>query len=321
MSDTATISAPGAPATAKARFADYLELTKPRLSLLSVLTTLVGWFAARPAWDAERFGLLLLGTGACAGGVAALNQWMERDTDARMHRTADRPIPAGKITGGSAFVLGWLLCIGGLVALFRLGGPLVVTPGQFHVPVERLAALFALLTIVSYLACYTPAKRHSRWSVELGAVAGAFPPLIGWAAATNGVGPLGWVLFGILFFWQIPHFMAVAWTHRGDYARVNFPFLPVRDAEGGRVARWALLNTFALVVVSTLPAFLHEAGRPVAGKCYLGATLLLGAWFTLRALAFLRPDTRDAAARKLFLASILWLPLQLAALVADRLFF
>jgi protoheme IX farnesyltransferase len=319
MSDTAAISS--APA-ARARFSDYLELTKPRLSALSVVTTLVGWFAARPAWDGGRFCLLLLGTGACAGGVAALNQWMESDTDARMVRTADRPIPSGKVAGGSAFVLGWLLCVGGLVALFRLGGPLVVTPGKFHLPVERLAALFALLTIVSYLAGYTPAKRRSRWSVELGAVAGAFPPLIGWAAAENAVGPLGWTLFGVLFFWQIPHFMAVAWTHRHDYARVNFPFLPVLDAEGGRVARWALLNTLALVAVSALPFFLRAGaadGPREAGAIYLGVTLALGAWLLARAAAFLRADTRDAAARKLFLATIAWLPLQLAALVADRL--
>jgi len=263
------------------------------------------------------FFLLLLGTAACAGGVAALNQWMESDTDAQMQRTADRPIPTGKIATGSAFVLGWLLCLGGLAVLFRLGGPLIVGgPDGFRLPVERLAALFALLTIVAYLACYTPAKRRSRWSVELGAVAGAFPPLIGWAAAENSVGPLGWVLFGVLFFWQIPHFMAVAWTHRRDYARVNFPFLPVRDTEGGRVARWALLNTLALVAVSALPYFLGAATA-----AYLAVTLLLGAWFVARAAAFLRAETRDAAARKLFLASILWLPLQLAALVADRLIF
>jgi protoheme IX farnesyltransferase len=318
MNDVATAS--GMPA-AKARFADYLELTKPRLSLMSVLTALVGWLAARPGCVAGRFFLLLLGTGACAGGVAVLNQWMERDTDAQMNRTSGRPIPAGKVTGGSAFVLGWLLCIVGLAVLFWLGGPLVVTPGKFHVPSERLAALFALLTMVSYLACYTPAKRFSRWSVELGAVAGAFPPLIGWAAATHGVGPLGWTLFGILFFWQIPHFMAVAWMHRGDYARVQFPFLPVRDSEGGRVARWALLNALALVAVSALPAWLDDGGRPAASWLYLGATLLLGAWLLVRALAFLRPGDRDQAARRLFLASILWLPLQLGVLVADRLIF
>ena len=315
MSDAAATSA--APVAAKAGFADYLELTKPRLSLLSVLTTRVGYFAARPAWEPGRFFGLLLGTAACAGGVAALNQWMESDTDARMHRTADRPIPSGKIAGGSAFVLGWLLCLGGLAVLFRLGGPIqTTTPEELHVPRERLAALFGLLTVITYLACYTPAKRHSRWSVELGAVAGAFPPLIGWAAAENGVGPLGWILFGVLFFWQIPHFMAVAWTHRGDYARVNFPFLPVRDTEGGRVARWALLNTLALVAVSALPYFLGAATL-----AYLGVTLLLGAWFLARAAAFLRAANRDAAARRLFLASILWLPLQLGALVADRLIF
>jgi protoheme IX farnesyltransferase len=305
----------------KARFGDYLELTKPRLSLLSVLTTLVGWFAARPTWDTGRFLLLLLGTGACAGGVAALNQWLESDTDAQMRRTADRPIPSGKIATGSAFVLGGLLAFVGLGVLFALGGPIVATQHEFHFPKERLAAFFALLTVVTYLVCYTPAKRCSRWSVELGALAGAFPPLIGWAAATNGVGPLGWVLFGVLFFWQIPHFMAVAWTHRGDYARVNFPFLPVRDAEGGRTARWALLNTLALVVVSALPSFLGQPGQREASWLYLAVTLLLGAWFFVRAVVFLRSTERDAAARKLFLASILWLPLQLSALVADRLIF
>jgi protoheme IX farnesyltransferase len=315
MSDPAAITTPVQPANSKARFADYLELTKPRLSLLSVLTTLVGYFAARPAWSAREFFSLLLGTAACAGGVAALNQWMESDTDARMIRTADRPLPSGKIATGSAFVLGWLLCIGGLAVLFRLGGPLVVDPAaKFHVPVERLSALFALLTIVAYLACYTPAKRWSRWSVELGAVAGAFPPLIGWAAAAKDVGALGWILFGVLFFWQLPHFMAIAWTHRHDYGRVNFPMLPVRDTEGGRVARWAFVNTLALVAVSALPVVLG-----LAGNGYLIVTLLLGAWFVVRAAAFLRSTGRDAAARKLFLASILWLPLQLGALVADRL--
>ncbi len=314
MSDTATLSATPA---AKARLADYLELTKPRLSLLSVLTTVVGWFAARPAWDPGRFFGLLLGTAACAGGVAALNQWMESATDAQMARTADRPIPTGKVAGGSAFVLGWLLSLGGLAVLFRLGGPVLEGgPGRVGLPLERLPALFALLTIVTYLACYTPAKRRSRWSVELGAVAGAFPPLIGWSAAENSVGPLGWVLFGMLFFWQIPHFMAVAWTHRRDYARVHFPFLPVHDTAGRGMARWALLHTVALVAVSALPYFLGAATL-----AYLAVTGLLGAWFVARAAGFLRAAARDAAARRLFLASILWLPLQLAALVADRLIF
>ncbi len=149
-----------------ARLSDYIELTKPRLSLLSVLTSLVGYFAARPAHDLTRVGFLALGASLAAGGVAALNQWSESDTDARMDRTAQRPIPSGKIAGGSAYVLGWGMCFVALIVLYTQVG--------------KLSALFTLLTIASYLGCYTPAKSRSRWSTEIGAVAGAFPPLIGW---------------------------------------------------------------------------------------------------------------------------------------------
>jgi protoheme IX farnesyltransferase len=292
-------------APAPSSFRDLLELTKPRLSFLSVLTTLVGYAAARPGWHPKEFAFLCLGTCACAGGVAAVNQWMEADTDARMVRTADRPLPAGRMPPGNAFVLGWGLSAAGLGLLFA--------------QVNGLAAFFALATIVSYLAVYTPAKRSSRWSTELGAIAGAFPPLIGWAAGEGGrvqVGTLGWILFGILATWQIPHFMAVAWTHRSDYARVSFPMLTTRDPDGGAVARWSLINSFALVALCLLPSFL---GLTTVG--YALVTALLGAWFIARALAFLRPATRDAMARKLFLCSIAWLPLQLGALVIDRVYF
>lgn len=289
-------------AVSKARFSDYLELTKPRLSLLSVITTLVAYLAARPRWDADIFFSMLVGTSCAAAGVAALNQWMERDTDAQMARTADRPLPSGRVATGSAFVLGWGLCAVGLAVLFAR--------------VNGLAAWFALLTIVSYLAFYTPAKRWSRWSTEIGAVAGAFPPLIGWAAGEGQITALGWILFAILLFWQIPHFMAIAWTHRQDYSTVHFPMLPVRDATGVLVARWSLINTAALVAVSVLPFFLG-----LASGFYLGVSVLLGIWFLWCALAFLRADTREVTARKLFLCSIIWLPLQLGALVADRLIF
>jgi protoheme IX farnesyltransferase len=286
-------------------FRDLLELTKPRLSFLSVLTALVGYAAARPGWHAKEFAFLCVGTCACAGGVAAINQWMEADTDARMERTADRPIPAGRLPPGNAFVLGWGLCALGLGSLFA--------------QVNGLAAFFALATIVSYLALYTPAKRGSRWATEIGAIAGAFPPLIGWAAAQGGlvqVGALGWILFGILATWQIPHFMAIAWTYRHDYARVNFPMLPTRDPDGGRVARWSLINTFAVVALCLLPSFL---GLTTLG--YAAVTAALGVWFIARALAFTKPAGRDASAKKLFHSSILWLPLQLGTLVIDRLFF
>jgi protoheme IX farnesyltransferase len=283
-----------------ARLGDYLELTKPRLSLLSVMTALVGYFAARPPFDPVRIGLLAVGTSLAAGGVASLNQWMEVETDARMSRTAKRPIPAGRIAGGSAFVLGWLMCIAALMLIFT--------------GVGRLAALFTLLTIAFYLGWYTPAKRSSRWSTEIGAIAGAFPPLIGWSAAEGTVSALGWILFGVLFFWQIPHFMAIAWTYRRDYSNVNFPMLPVRDETGGRVAWWSFVATAALVGVSLLPAILG-----LASAWYGSAALVVGGCFLWRAAAFLRPAARDAGARRLFLFSLAYLPILLGSLVADRL--
>jgi protoheme IX farnesyltransferase len=294
-SDTASARAPAA----KARFNDYLELTKPRLSLLSVITAMVGYFATKPVWETPVFWSLFLGTSLCAGGVAALNQWMESDTDALMKRTADRPIPSGKIPAGSAFIVGWGMSAAGLAILF--------------IKVDSLAAFFALATIVSYLAFYTPAKRWSRWSTEIGAVAGAFPPLIGWAASSSRETSLGWILFGILLFWQIPHFMAIAWIYREEYATVHFPMLPVRDAAGGKVAAWSLVNTLALVAVTAAPSFLG-----LTSHYYLGVTAVLGLWFIARAIAFMRATEREKTARKLFYASIIWLPLQLAALVADR---
>jgi protoheme IX farnesyltransferase len=287
-------------AAPRARFSDYLELTKPRLSLLSVLTALVGYLAAKPPFDGMKMFLLVLGTSLAAAGVASLNQWLEHDTDAQMKRTAGRPIPSGKVATGSAFVLGVLMCIGALFLLFA--------------KVDRYAALFTLLTIFSYLGWYTPAKRRSRWSTEIGAIAGAFPPLIGWSAGEGGVSALGWILFAILVFWQIPHFMAIAWTYRGDYSAVHFPMLPVRDEAGGKVAMWSLVNTIALVIVSVLPFTLQ-----LASIYYAIVAAACGAWFLWRAIVFLRPASRDVAARKLFLCSIAYLPLVLFALVADRL--
>jgi protoheme IX farnesyltransferase len=183
-----------------------------------------------------------------------------------------------------------------------------------YTQVGRLSALFTLLTIASYLGCYTPAKSRSRWSTEIGAVAGAFPPLIGWSAAEGSVSALGWILFGILFFWQIPHFMAIAWTYRKDYSAVQFPMLPVRDEAGGKVAGWSFIATLCLVAVSLLPVALGLDGR-----AYGAAAGLVGVLFLVRAAQFLRPANRDRSARKLFLFSLAYLPLLLGSLVADRL--
>lgn len=270
--------------------------------MLSVLTTLFGYIAARPPWYPVEFIALIIGTCLAAGGVAALNQWLEADTDARMKRTADRPIPSGKIPTGSAFVLGILMCTAALGILFA--------------KINGMSAFFTLLTIISYVCWYTPAKRTSRWSTEIGALAGAFPPLIGWAAAENGISSLGWILFGILVFWQIPHFMAIAWTYRKDYANVDFPMLPVRDEKGDWVASWSLVNAILLLVVSVLPYFLG-----LATIYYTLVAGLVGLWFCWKAVIFLRPTGRDVAARKLFFASIIYLPIALIALVVDRVIF
>jgi len=285
-----------------AKFSDYLELTKPRLSLLSVLTALAGYFACRPPHDALRLLSVLAGTSLAAGGVAALNQWLEFDTDAQMQRTSHRPIPSGKIPTGSAFVLGSLMCIVALMTMFaRAGG---------------LAAFFTLLTVAIYLGWYTPAKRWSRWSTEIGAIAGALPPLIGWAAGQGRVSALGWILFGFLYFWQMPHFMAVAWIYRRDYSAVHFPMPTVTDDSGRWAARWAFVNTLLLVAVSLAPVVLRLDSRG-----YAAVAGLAGAWFLWRAADFLRPVGRDVAARRLFLASIAYLPVTLGALVLDRVLF
>jgi len=292
----------------RATLGDYLALTKPRLSLMSVLTTLIGYVVARPPWIPLEFFSLIIGTCLAAAGVAALNQWLEADTDARMRRTADRPIPTGKVAPGSAFVLGAGLCTAALAILF--------------VNINGMAAIFTLLTIASYVGWYTPAKRRSRWSTEIGAIAGAFPPLIGWAAAEAGISPLGWILFAILVFWQIPHFMAIAWLYRRDYSAVEFPI--VRDESGNWTAAWSLVNAVLLLVVSLLPWKLG-----LASGYYNLVAALSGLWFLWRAFRFLRPPTdtppnsneaspREKAARDLFVASLLYLPITLMALLADR---
>ena len=204
----------------------YLELTKPRLSMMSVITAMLGYLAAVPYsfWDWSRTFFVVLGTALCAGGAAALNMYMEGDTDKLMKRTAGRPIPAGIIEPGSAFVLGWVMNFAGVAILFKY--------------VNGLSAFIALATIVAYLAIYTPAKRRSRWNTEIGAISGALPPMIGWAAAGRSNPLLGWTLFAILYTWQMPHFFALAWTYRKDYAAAGMPMLSVTDPGGARLTRW-----------------------------------------------------------------------------------
>ena len=280
----------------------YLELTKPRLSFMSVITAMIGYLAALPFWDWVRTCYLMLGTALCAGGVAALNQWMESELDAKMKRTADRPIPTGAVQPGSAFIVGWLMCIGGLGVLFK--------------QVNGLSAFLALATIVAYLAIYTPAKKWSRWNTEIGAISGALPPMIGWAAAGRSNDPLGWSLFAILYTWQMPHFFSLAWTYRHDYAAAGMQMISVSDPGGRRTARRAFIWTVLLVAASALPTLL--------GYCswyYFACATVLGLWILKSAVTFLNPDRRETEARRLFFISIAYLPLLLIVLLADRLYF
>lgn len=294
----ARLAAPAGHAT----WRHYLELTKPRLSFMSVITAMVGYLAALPFWDWARTIYLMLGTALCAGGVAALNQWMESELDAKMKRTADRPIPTGAVQPGSAFVVGWLMCVAGLAVLFR--------------QVNGMSAFLALATIVAYLAIYTPAKKWSRWNTEIGAISGALPPMIGWAAAGRSNDPLGWSLFAILYTWQMPHFFSLAWTYRQDYAVAGMQMISVADPGGRRTARRAFIWAVLLVAASALPTLL--------GYCswyYFAFATALGLWILKSAVTFLNPDKRETEARRLFLISVAYLPVLLAALLADRLIF
>lgn len=300
QSPPAPAELPAAPP--RAMWRHYLELTKPRLSALSVSTAMLGYLAAVPHLEWLRTFHVVLGTGLCAAGVAALNQWMELETDALMKRTAGRPLPTGAVPPGTAFVIGWALCAAGLAVLFKL--------------VNGMSAFLGLATIVAYLSIYTPAKRWSRWSTEIGAISGALPPMIGWAAAGRSNPELGWAMFAILYTWQMPHFFSLAWTYRHDYAAAGMPMLSVVDPSGRKVARRAFIWTVLLAVAGASPTLL--------GYCswyYFAFAAVLGVWMLRHAVLFLDPARRDTEARRLFRVTLAYLPLLLGALVADRFLF
>ena len=283
------------------RWSDYWELTKPRLSLMNVITAALGYFAAGPEVNLSVFAALLAGTTLAAFGAGALNMWWERDEDARMARTADRPVASGRVKPVVALVYGLALSFGGVAVL--------------GLAVNVLASALTAATVLLYILAYTPLKKITPWATEIGAIPGALPPLIGWVAAGAGFSTLGWILFAFLFAWQIPHFMAICWTARADYNDGGFEMLSKRDPSGLRVARKALVWTFLLIVVSFLPAGSHGLGW-----LFLGATILLNAFLLRPAIAFWRAVERDVPGRKLFFATIAYLPAYLMVLVVDRFF-
>jgi heme o synthase len=282
------------------RPADFLALTKPRLNLLVLFTTLGGLYLGAPEGVAPALLLhTLAGTALVAGGAAALNQVWERDTDGLMRRTRLRPVPDGRLQASESAGFGVLLAAAGLM--------------QLSTGVNIASALVAAATLASYVLLYTPLKRRTWLSTLIGAIPGALPPLIGWAAATGGVDVAGLTLFAIVFFWQIPHFLAIAWLYREDYARAGLPLLPVVEPDGRSTGRHALLYAAALVPVSVAPAAVGLAGTP-----YVIVALALGLCLAALSLQFAR-DRSTMAARRLFFASIVYLPLLWAVLVADRL--
>lgn len=280
---------------------EFFELTKPRLSLLSVITAMVGYAASvAPGRGLLMPTALFAGTALSAGACGALNQYMEREYDAAMVRTRGRPIPSGAVSPAAALAFGIVLAIAGL--------------GLMWVATNPVATLLTAATIVSYLFAYTPLKRLSPWCTVVGSVPGALPPLIGCATALNGgLDWLGWSLCGVLFCWQIPHFMALAWMYRRDYAEGRFVISTLVDPSGRDAARQSIAFTFGMLVCSLAPVALGFTSRWL----YPAVAVLAGGWFLMKAVRFMAAETRDATARPLFLASILYLPLVLVALLVD----
>src|SRR6266478_1079126 len=278
---------------------DLVELVKARLTLLVLLTTTVGFYlAADGPTDYVALFHTVFGTAAAAAGAAALNQWWERRLDALMHRTRMRPVPAGRMRPIEALALGSALSIFGV--------------GYLAFVCNALSAILAAITIIIYIFAYTPLKRVSTFNTALGAVPGALPPMIGWAAARGTLNAGAWTLFAILFFWQLPHFFAIAWMYRDDYARAGFQMISSDDRAGERSASQSVFFCMLLFVVAGLPAFLG-----IATVFYLLAELILGALFVAVAMRFLKTRARSDA-RRLFITSIIYLPLLLGALVLSK---
>jgi heme o synthase len=281
------------------RALDFVALTKPRLNLLVLLTTVAGLYLASPNGVALALvAHTLFGTALVAGGAAALNQVWERETDRRMRRTSGRPLPRGRLGVAEGTWFGVLLAVAGIADL-ALGATVA-------------AAAVATATLVSYVLVYTPLKTRTSLATIVGAVPGALPPVIGWAAATGDITLPAIVLFGIVFFWQMPHFLAIAWMYKDDYRNAGIPLLPVVEPDGRRTGRQAVLYTAALWPVSLLPALVGLAGAP-----YSAVATSLGIVFIWLSVVFAR-DRSHESARQLFLFSITYLPLLLGALVADR---
>ncbi len=285
-------------AAAPARLADFFELTKPRITFLVLVTTAVGYSVGLAGgFDAAAFLALLAGTALVSGGASALNQYWERESDARMTRTRGRPLPAGRLAPADALAFGLVVSAVGFALLASVNG---------------LTYFLGVAALASYVLAYTPLKRITSLCTIVGAVPGAIPPMMGWAAARGRLDAGAWALFAVLFLWQLPHFLAIGWMYREEYAGAGFPMLTVLDADGRATGRQMALYAAALLPVTILCGAL--AG---ARGLFLAGALALGALFLAGAIAFARTRTASAA-RTVFLISILYLPALLGLMVFDR---
>lgn len=297
-----TTKVPAAEIAISSPLADLLELAKPRITTMVVVTTMVGLLLASPSAISGAWTWIViatgLGTALMAASSSVLNMWWERGLDRRMQRTASRPLAAGRIEPDRALAFGVAL---GAIGLLLLA--LVVNP---------LTAFLGLLTLVLYLFVYTPLKRRTHWSTVVGAVPGAVPPMMGWTAAHNDLSAPAWVLFGILFFWQMPHFYAIAWLYRDDYRSAGFRMLTAFDGSGRRTARYMVAFTLGLLPISLAP---YAIG--LVGLLYLLLAALLGLGFLWMSGRFFFHRDRSSA-RGVMLYSVLYLPLVLTLLLVDR---
>ncbi len=288
------------PATAEQSWISvFSQLVKARLTMLVLLTAMVGFYAgSRGRLDFVLLFHTLLGTALLASGASALNQWIERDLDALMKRTQDRPLPSGRLQPRTVLGFGIVCSVLGVSYLGLV--------------VNALSGLLGAATLLLYVVVYTPLKQVTSLNTVVGAIPGAIPPVMGWAAATGEISGGGWALFAIQFFWQIPHFLAISWLYREDYARAGFKMLAVTDTDGGRTGHQAVSHALGLLAVSLCPFVFR-----VAGPVYLLGALVLGMMFLWFSVRFARGLRRENA-RSLFLVSIIYLPLVLGLIVMDK---
>lgn len=297
--DTPLEGAAGTREATRSRGADFLALTKPRLNFLVLLTTAAAYrLGVGPESAAMQLVHTLVGTALVAGGASALNQVWERETDKLMRRTRLRPLPDARLNATQARAFGWALSLAGLI--------------QLAVFVNLLSGVVAAFTLASYVWFYTPLKFRTSLSTIVGALPGALPAVIGWSAATDSLSIEGWVLFGIVFMWQMPHFLAIAWMYRDDYARAGMPLLPVIQPDGRSTGRQAVLYTTGLIPLTLMPTLIG-----LSTAYYLAGAVVLGAVLMVFSLEFAVTRSTDAA-RRLFLASILYLPALWSLLVWDH---